>query len=110
MNLGFYFIFSPFFGQPMAYGGPQPGTRSEPQSRPMLELWQRQILYPTVPGWGSNLHPGATEMWPEQCRFVTQQEVLNFWFYHRHRHRHRHRNGTDAQVCVRVGTPEPTVL
>lgn len=55
MNLGFYFIFSPFFGQPMAYGGPQPGTRSEPQSPPMLELRQRQILYPTVPGWGSNL-------------------------------------------------------
>lgn len=32
----------------------RPGVESKPQLQPMLQMWQRLILQPTVPGWGWN--------------------------------------------------------
>ena len=54
-----FFLF--FFGCPLAHGVPGPGIGSEPQVQPMSHLQQHQILQPTVPGWGSNQHPGTAE-------------------------------------------------
>ena len=60
----FVFFFSSIFGHLAAYGNPQPGitSKSEPQLRPTLQLWQHWILYPLC--WAedqSNLCPGTAE-------------------------------------------------
>ena len=57
----FIFVFISFFGHPKAHGVPRPGLRSQPQLPPVPQLQQRQILSPTVPGQGSNLHPSTAE-------------------------------------------------
>ena len=46
----FYFIFF----RPWHMKVPRPGIESKLPLRPMLQLQQGQILYPTVPGWGWN--------------------------------------------------------
>lgn len=43
-NRGFFF--PPFFGHPVALGAPGPENRSEPQSQPKLQRWQRRIPNP----------------------------------------------------------------
>ena len=58
INLDFIYL---FIGYLVAYGVPMPGIRSELQLQPMLQLQQRWILQPTVPGWESNLCPGIAE-------------------------------------------------
>ena len=37
------------------------------QSRPRLQLQQRQILFPVVSSQGSKLRPGSAEMPPSSC-------------------------------------------
>ena len=58
---------SSFFGHPLAYGVPRPGTEPEPQLQPMLQLPQCQILKPTVPGRGLNLWPAAAQTLGSHC-------------------------------------------
>ena len=57
---GDFFLFSS--GRPAAHGVPRPEIRSEPQLWPKAQVQQHWILYPTVPGWGSNMRPDTAEM------------------------------------------------
>ena len=58
----FMFLFFLFFGQPVAYGFPGPGLRSEPQLWPKPQLRPHWVLKPTMLGQGSNLCPSAPKM------------------------------------------------
>ena len=69
---------------------PQCMEVSVPGIESKLELWQCQILYPTIPGWGTNLHlcsdPGhcswilnplhPTE-WELQTHFLILEKIKN---------------------------------
>ena len=51
-----FFFLLLLMAAPVAYVVPKPGTESEPQLQPIQQLWECQILEPTVPDWGSNLY------------------------------------------------------
>ena len=69
-----------FFGHPRAYGVPRPGIRSEPHLWPMLQVQQCWILWPTVPGWGLKLHPGATRHCRPHCATAGTPLFVFVWW------------------------------
>ena len=74
-----YFIL--FYCLPGGIWSSSPGIRPKLQLQSMSQLWQPQILQPTVPGQGSNLRPGATEMLLITLHHTRNSKVMPFKRY-----------------------------